>query len=76
MCSQYNKEGYLVAVSDGSVQHIHQMSFDWVLVSTKVQHLVKSFSGCNGRGNSLRTEAVRMLSISNFVSLMAKLKTT
>ena len=34
--------------------------------------MAKSFGGCNGRGNSLRAEAVGMLLISIFVVLMAK----
>ena len=67
-----NKEGYLVAVSDGSIKQIHQMIFDWVLESAEGQHLAKSCSGCDGRGNSLCAEAVGMLSISIFVVLMAK----
>ena len=34
--------------------------------------LAKSFGSCDGRGNSLRAEAVGMLGISPFVALMAK----
>ena len=30
-----HKEGYLVAVSNGSVEHMHQVSFGWVLTSAK-----------------------------------------
>ena len=68
----HNREGYLVAVSDGSVKNMHQMSFGWVLALAKGQYLAKSFCGCDGRGNSLRAESVGMLPISIFVALMAK----
>ena len=27
----HDEDGYLIAVLDGSVKHIHQMSFGWVL---------------------------------------------
>ena len=49
----HNKDGYLIAVSDGSVKHMHQMSFDWVLSTAGGLHLAKSFGRCNGRGSSL-----------------------
>ena len=68
----HNIEGYLVAVSDGSVQYMHQIRFGWVLVSAKGQHLAKSFGVCDGRGNPLRAGAVEMLSISIFIALMAE----
>ena len=68
----HNKDGYLIAVSDGSVKHTHQMSFRWVLSTVGGLHLAKSYDGCNGRGSSLRAEAVGMLSISIFIALMAK----
>ena len=70
--AEHDKEGYLVAVSDGSVRHMHQMSFGWVLATAKGTHLATSFGGCDGRGSSLRAEAVGMLSISTFIALMAK----
>ena len=38
------------------------------------KHLVQSYGPANGRGNSLRAEAVGMLSISIFVALIAKYK--
>ena len=47
------KDGYLVVVSNGSVKHMHQMSFGWVLSTAKRLHLVKSFGGCDGKGSSL-----------------------
>ena len=68
----HDKEGYLIAVSNGSVQHTHQMSFGWVLATADGVHLAKSCGGCDGRGSSLRAEAVGMLSISIFIALMAK----
>ena len=68
----HNKEGYLIAVSDGSVRHTHQMSFGWVLVTADGVHLAKSCGGCDSRGSSLRAEAVGMLSISMFIALIAK----
>ena len=68
----HDKEGYLIVVSDRSVQHTHQMSFGWVLATADGVHLAKSCGGCDGRGSSLRAEAVGMLSISIFITLMAK----
>ena len=35
-------------------------------------HLATSYSGCDGRGSSLRAEAVEMLSFSLVIALMAK----
>ena len=52
----HDKDGYLVAVSDGSIKHIHQMSFGWVLLRAKGLHLAKSFGGCNGRGTVVHYE--------------------
>ena len=68
----HDKDGYLVAVSDGSVRHTHQMSFGWVLATADNKHLARLCGGCDGRGSSLRAEAVGMLSISLFMALMAK----
>ena len=68
----HDKDGYLIAVSDGSVKHTHQMSFGWVLSTAGGLHLAKSYGGCDGRGSSLGAEAVGMLSISIFIALMAK----
>ena len=48
----HNKDRYLVAVSDGSVKHMHQMRFGWVLLTAKGLHLAKSFDGCDGRESS------------------------
>ena len=39
----HDKDRYLVAVLDGSVKHLHQMSFGWILATAKGLHLVKSF---------------------------------
>ena len=68
----HNKDGYLIAVSDGSVKHMHQMSFRWVLSTVGGLHLAKSYGGCDGRGSLLRAEAVKMLYILLFIVLMAK----
>ena len=38
----HDKDGYLVAVSDRSVRHTHQMSFGWVLSTARGLHLAKS----------------------------------
>ena len=67
-----NADGYLIAVSDGSVKHMHQMSFGWVLSTAGGVHLSTSYGGCDGRGSSLQVEAVGMLSISIFIALLAK----
>ena len=67
-----NEDGYLIAVLDGSVKHMHQMSFGWVLSTAGGVHLATSYGGCDGRGSSLRAEAVGILSISLFIALMAK----
>ena len=53
---------------------MHQMSFGWVLSTAGGLHLAKSFGGYDGRGSSLRAEAVGMLSILIFIALMAKLR--
>ena len=68
----HDEDGYLIAVSDGLVKHMHQMSFGWVLSTADGVHLVTSSGGCDGRGSSLRAEAVGMLSISLVIVLMAK----
>ena len=47
------KDEYLLAVSDGSVRHTHQMSFGWVLATADGKHLARSYGGCDGRGSSL-----------------------
>ena len=59
-----NEDRQLIAVSDGSVKYIHQMSFGWVLSKADGVHLAISYGGCDGKGSSLRAEAVGMLSIS------------
>ena len=71
----HNKEGYLVAISDGSVKNLYQIRFGWVFVSAKGQYSAKSFGECDGRGNSLRLIAVGMLSISIFVALIKNTET-
>ena len=59
----HDKDGYLVAVLDGSIKHMHKMSFCWVLSTARGLHLAKLFGGCNDRASLLQAEAVRMLSI-------------
>ena len=49
----HDKDGHLVAVSDGSVRHTHQMSFGWVLATADGKHLARLCGGCDGRGSSL-----------------------
>ena len=58
-----NEDEYLIVVSDGSVKHMHQMNFGWVLSTAGGVHLATSYGGCDGRGSSLRAEAVGMLFI-------------
>ena len=67
-----DEDGYSISVSDGSVKHMHQMSFGWVLSTADSVHLATSYGGCNGRGSLLWAEVVGMLSISLFIALMAK----
>ena len=61
-------------MSDGSVKHMHQMSFGWVLLTADGVHLVTSYGGCAVRGSSLRAEAVGMLSFSLVIALLAKIQ--
>ena len=68
----HDKDGYLIAVSNGSVKHMHQMSFSWVLSTAGGLYLAKSYGGCEGIGSSLQEAAVGMLSILLFIVLMAK----
>ena len=49
----HNKDGHLVAVSDGLVRNTHEMSFGWVLATANGKHLARSYGGCDGRGSSL-----------------------
>ena len=72
MLTAHDKDEYLVAVLDGSVKHMYQMIFDWVLLTAKGLHLAKSFGGCYGRGSSLQAEAVGLLSILILVALIVK----
>ena len=67
-----DKDGYLIVVSDGSVRQMQQMIFEWILTTAGGVHLVSSYGGYNGRGSSLRAEAVGMLPISIFIVLLAK----
>lgn len=70
----HDKERFLLSVLDGSVKHIHNMSFGWVLTTSKGKRLVQSYGPANERGILLRAEAVVMLSISIFVASIAKYK--
>ena len=67
----HNKDGYLIVISDGSVKHMHQMSFGWVLSTAGGVHLATSYSEYDDRGSSLRAEAVGMIFISLFIALLA-----
>ena len=68
----HKTDGYLLAVLDGSVNHMHQISFGWVLYTTGGVHLATSYGGCDGSSISLQAETVGMLSISLFIALLAK----
>ena len=68
----HDEGGYLIAVSDGSVKHMNQMSFGWVLPTADGVHLATPYSGCDAKGTSLRAEAVGMLYISLVIAFMAK----
>ena len=48
----HDKDGYLVAVLDGSVKHMYQIIYGWVLSTAGGLHLAKSFGGCDDRGSS------------------------
>ena len=48
------------------------MSFGWVLATADSKHLARSCGGCDGKGSSLRAEAVGMLSIPLFMALMTR----
>ena len=72
MLKAHNEDGYLIVVSDGSVKHMHQMIFGWVLSTAGGVNLATSCGGCDGTGSSLQAEAVGMLSISLFIALLAK----
>ena len=43
--AEHEKERYLVAVLDESVEQIHQMCFGWVLLIAKGLHLLILFGG-------------------------------
>ena len=55
----HDEDGYLIAVSDGSVKHMHQMSFGWVISTADSVHLATSYGGCDGRGSSFLAESSR-----------------
>ena len=65
------KDGQLLLVSDGSLKHIHIMSFDWILSTLSGQLLAASSGPGSGRGSSLRIEADRMLSGAVFCGIVA-----
>ena len=46
-----NKDGYFIAVPDGSIKHMYQMSFGWVLSTAGGVHFAISYGGCDGRGS-------------------------
>ena len=68
----HNKDGYLIAVSDGTVKHMYLVSFGWVLSTEEGVHLATSHDGCEGLGSVLRAEAVGILSIFLFHSTNCK----
>ena len=68
----HGKDGYLIAISDGSVKHMHQTSFRWVLSTAGGVHVATLYGGYDGRGSLLRVEVVGMLSISIVIALLVK----
>ena len=44
----HDEDGYLIVVSDGSVKHMYQMSFGWVLSTADGVHLATLYGGCDG----------------------------
>ena len=46
-------DGYVIAVFDGSVKHMHQINFGRVLSTVEGVHYAKSYGGCDGRGSLL-----------------------
>ena len=68
----HDTDGYFIAVSNGLVKYMHQMSFGWVLSTAGGVNLATSYRGCDGRGSSLQAKIVGMLSISLFIALLAK----
>ena len=63
------KHDALLAVSDGLVI-LHNMSYGWVVATPDGKIFAWSAGPCNGRGNSLRAEGVRMLSVTVFFALI------
>ena len=53
-----DEDGYLIAVIDRSVKHVHQMSFRLILSTVGGVHLQTAYDGYDGRNNSLQAEAV------------------
>ena len=49
----HDEDGYLIAVSDGLVKHMHKISFGWILSTAGGMHLATLDGGCDGRGSSL-----------------------
>ena len=74
LCSLLNSEVQLLAVSDGSCKH-SAMSYGWVL-SLQGQPFASGFGPCYGNGNSFRSEAFGMLSVSLFVSVLQQYRGT
>ena len=65
------KDGQLLLVSDGSLKHIHMMSFGWILSTLSGTWLAASSGPGSGRGSSLRIEADGMLSGAVFCGIIA-----
>jgi hypothetical protein len=65
------ENGYLLAVSDGSVK-FHDMSFRWILATPSGELLAAAAGPCNERGNLLRAEGVGMLPVTMFIALIIK----
>ena len=66
------KDGQLLLVSDGSLKHIHMMSFGWILSTSSGTWLAASSGPGSGCGTSLRIEADGMLSGAVFLRYHCK----
>lgn len=69
ICNKCERNDGLLVISDRSVI-FHNMSYDWVVATPNEKILAWSTGPCNGRGNSLQTEGVAMLSVTVFFTLI------
>lgn len=62
----------LIAVSDGSAKTTN-MTYGWILSTTKGQRIAKGNGPCNGRPSSMRSKAAGMLAISLFIGMIQEI---